>query len=105
MNENTLVGTPVDDILQGTDQSDLIIGDEGNDTLIGGRGNDELMGLPGNDVFVFQRGDGHDRIFSWGPPGSAGQLQFGADIGLADVTVRAEGNDLLLTLDTNGGSV
>lgn len=67
--DNTIIGTPGDDVLQGTPGSDLIIGlggrDRidglgGNDTVLGGSGDDVLKGGPGRDKLL--GGDGDDRL-------------------------------------------
>ena len=54
-----VVGTDGDDSLRGYDNT--------NDTLVGGRGNDTLAGGEGSDTFVWNVGDGNDRILdaSW----------------------------------------
>ena len=38
-------------------------GYEGDDILIGGTGNDNLSGDEGDDTYIFNKGDGEDRIF------------------------------------------
>ncbi|WP_456400303.1 calcium-binding protein [Persephonella sp.] len=67
-------GTNGDDSLQGSYDNDTIYGDAGNDyingglgddVLIGGKGNDYLEGGEGNDTYVFNLGDGNDRIYDY----------------------------------------
>jgi trimeric autotransporter adhesin len=68
---NTRVGSDTDDFIQGTPRNDLFLGMAGNDifygyagddVIEGGTGNDELGGFDGNDIYIFNAGDGIDRI-------------------------------------------
>ena len=47
---DTLVGSPLADILKGEDGNDSLTGGAGNDQLIGGNGNDTLVGGAGDDT-------------------------------------------------------
>ncbi|TAK86261.1 MAG: hypothetical protein EPO12_02655, partial [Aquabacterium sp.] len=51
------------DSLLGGNGQDVLSGGKGDDTLVGGVGSDTLTGGSGNDVFVFNRGDGSDRLW------------------------------------------
>ncbi len=71
VHSETLTGNSADDRLYGGDGHDALIGQDGadyfegsagNDTLTGGTGNDELWGGTGFDTYVWNTGDGHDRI-------------------------------------------
>ena len=44
---------------------DKIYGGSGKESLWGGAGNDSLWGGDGNDTFIFQAGDGDDKIFDY----------------------------------------
>ncbi|MCF6305392.1 MAG: M10 family metallopeptidase C-terminal domain-containing protein, partial [Rhodobacteraceae bacterium] len=57
-----LVGGAGNDILFGGLGRDLIWGGDGDDRLVGGRSMDKLIGGAGSDTFVFNVGDGKDRI-------------------------------------------
>ena len=59
---DTLIGGKGRDYLFGDGGRDKLKGDQGRDTLDGGRGKDTLIGGAGKDVFVFETGDGSDRI-------------------------------------------
>lgn len=89
---DTLTGGVGDDVLVGGEE---FVGEGAADTLIGGAGNDRLEGGTGDDAYVFNLGDGQDRIvdsavredpFSGGEEGSGGtifennRLIFGAGI-------------------------
>ena len=59
---DTLNGSNGSDDLSGDGGDDRLEGNAGNDTLHGGAGEDVLRGGIGADTFVFEQGDGHDRI-------------------------------------------
>ena len=59
---DTLNGGADSDFLFGGQGRDTLLGGDGNDTLHGGTGNDFLTGGSGRDVFVFEAGDGRDRV-------------------------------------------
>ena len=56
---DTLTGGAGDDVLVG---GEVFVGEGAADTLIGGAGNDQLEGGTGDDAYVFNLGDGQDRI-------------------------------------------
>ena len=60
---DSIVGGIANDLLYGDDGNDTMYGYEGNDTLVGGTGNDYLEGGEGDDTYIFNKGDGEDRIF------------------------------------------
>lgn len=51
-----------DDVGFGGAGNDIIFGGRGKDVITGGLGNDKLYGGRDADIFVFNTGDGHDRI-------------------------------------------
>lgn len=62
------------DLIKGSNVGDKLTGFAGNDTIKGGAGGDliggslgrdKLFGEGGKDVFLFVRGDGHDRIMDF----------------------------------------
>ncbi len=59
---DVLFGEEGSDILQGGGGEDTLFGGTGADTLIGGMENDKLAGGDGHDIYVYQAGDGVDRI-------------------------------------------
>lgn len=61
--QNTICGTPQNDLLVGTSADDRICGVTGDDTLKGGAGSDELDGGPGNDTLI--GGAGMDSLYGW----------------------------------------
>ncbi|MBD3879467.1 MAG: calcium-binding protein, partial [Quinella sp. 1Q5] len=69
--DDTIDGGASADIIDGGKGNDSILGDTGNDsifggagddTIIGGAGTDSLTGGTGADVFVWNKGDGNDKI-------------------------------------------
>jgi Ca2+-binding RTX toxin-like protein len=50
------------DHIQGMGGDDYIYGDKGDDILDGGKGNDKISGGSGNDTYIYNPGDGHDKI-------------------------------------------
>ena len=62
VDDDMLFGELGDDTLQGGDGGDWLFGDEGNDMLVGGKGDDRLAGGEGFDTYVYNTGDGNDRI-------------------------------------------
>jgi Ca2+-binding RTX toxin-like protein len=59
---DTLNGTPDADTINGLAGNDTINGLAGNDTITGGEGNDLARMGAGNDRFLWQTGDGDDRL-------------------------------------------
>ncbi|MFT3858427.1 MAG: hypothetical protein QM742_13320 [Aquabacterium sp.] len=94
-------------LLEGGLGRDTLMGATGNDTLHGGQGDDLLDGTEGADLYLFGLGDGHDTVMP-GMPGGPGQpdrLKLGRGIGMGDVALRLEGQDLIVTLKQSGESV
>lgn len=69
--DDTFIGSAENDKVTGGRGNDVLYGNLGNDRLTGGKGNDRLEGNAGNDIltsgagndtFVFQVGDGLDKI-------------------------------------------
>jgi Ca2+-binding RTX toxin-like protein len=119
--DDTLYGGDGDDSLNGGDGLDGLYGGAGNDTLSawqgddildGGAGNDTLYGGAndswngnftgyGNDTYRFGRGSGQDTIIDYGyvAGAEADTLEIASDVLPSDVTVRREGNDLVVRIN------
>lgn len=98
--DDTLIGGGDSDYLDGGSGNDSIYGQDGNNTLIGGTGNDYMSGGYDNDTYVFNTGDGQDRIGDYG----------GTDSSLLnrnhlDVMFQQVGNNLKLTMDGSTDSI
>ena len=104
--DDFLAGQPgQSETLDGGLGNDVIVGGDGDDILYGDAGNDQLDGGTGADTYVFGRGDGSDTILPGFPDGQQDRLRLARGIGLADVSVRAEGSDIILTLTGSSDSV
>ncbi|QGY78868.1 calcium-binding protein [Xanthomonas hyacinthi] len=97
-NDSLVGGTGADQLFGGID-NDRLDGGEGNDQLTGGAGDDQLDGGRGNDVYLFASGFGSDVISNFDSAANRLDIvEFSADIDVSQVTVRRDGNDLLLTV-------
>jgi len=67
------------------DGDDVITAGDGADTIVGGRGNDDLSGGTGGDTYVYNPGDGYDRIAEVYNGSGVDTLSFGAGIAPADI--------------------
>ncbi len=104
------VGTDKDDILYGSSEADTLNGLAGNDSIYassgddiitGGEGNDVLNGGSGNDTYVFNVGDGQDKISD---DKGANKIKFGAGISESNLQLirrSAYAIDIVL-VDENG---
>ncbi len=94
-NDN-LHGTREDDQLFGDAGDDYLGGEAGDDMLVGGTGNDRLYGGTGSDEYIFNLGDGHDRVSDAAQGNTAADVnlvKIGGGLTRNDVTFRpVEGN-------------
>lgn len=94
---DTIEGADGDDWISGGVGSDELRGDGGNDTLVGGEGDDVLIGGNGQDIYVYNLGDGNDRISNKDEDASSiDTLQFGAQILPNEVSLIRESDNLLI---------
>lgn len=80
--------------LSQTDGADIVYGFHTADLITGGLGNDNLQGQGGNDRYIWQQGDGSDRIFDAG--GGNDTLEFRGANAL-DFVISRTPTDLILT--------
>lgn len=86
-----IYGGDGDDTLIGNIGVDYLVGGNGHDTLQGGQNTDRLEGGAGNDTYLFNLGDGQDRIYdSFGHD----TLKFGTGIQAQDLWFSRTGRDL-----------
>lgn len=71
---DTLYGGTGNDHMEGGLGADRLFGQAGNDILSGDEGNDIMNGGAGNDRFVFDSGEGDDRIFGFVAGGTDDRL-------------------------------
>lgn len=104
-----LRGDDGDDVLNGNGGNDRLFGEDGNDILAGGAGRDVLDGGFGDDTFIYNEGDGFDRIRNFDLLGDD-KLQLNID-GIDSVedflatltSVRDAGDAVSATFDFGGG--
>jgi Ca2+-binding RTX toxin-like protein len=102
--DDFVVGQPgVGETLDGGLGHDVMVGGDGDDILYGDAGNDQMDGGPGSDTYLFGRGDGHDTIVAFPDPQQPDRLRLGQGIGMADLSARNDGGDLVLALDGRPG--
>lgn len=104
-----LRGDDGDDVLNGNGGNDRLFGEDGDDIIAGGAGRDFLDGGDGNDTFIFNEGDGFDRIRNFDLRGDD-KLQIDIDgIDSVDdflntlVSERDAGQAVSATFDFGGG--
>ena len=84
--------------------NDVVNAGAGNDVLLGGRGNDVLAGGLGQDRYVFNAGDGSDRVSD--DPGEGNRLVFGPGISVSSMTLeRGTGNSLSVLTGVAGDAI
>lgn len=87
--------------------ADTLNGTVYDDVITGGGGADNLYGNGGNDTYVYNLGDGNDRIFEVDYWDNRDTLRLGVGITPATVTVSVsstDSNDLILTF-SDGGTI
>jgi Ca2+-binding RTX toxin-like protein len=97
----TIEGTEGADELHGTSMPETINGLGGNDFIDGGRGDDQLNGGQGNDTYLITNASGNDTIFDL--DGEANTLKFDNIESLNDLSLQAEGNDVIISSRLNDG--
>lgn len=100
-----LLGGIGNDLLNGGLGDDQLLGEDGNDTLAGGKGVDTLDGRKGDDTFLFNLGDGKDRVtdgvLASDLFGLNDHLKLGAGIQETNVVIGRNANDLLIGIKGN----
>jgi trimeric autotransporter adhesin len=101
---DTLRGSWGNDTLRGDAGDDVLDGGSGADVIEGGLGNDSLIGGAGNDTFVFARGQGSDTLTESSADAGLDLLRLdGLNVG--DVSLIAEGNDLIIAVNDSADRV
>ena len=73
------------DYLDGGQGEDTLYGGDGDDILVGGAGVDILYGDAGSDTYIFNRGDGNDRVYDTKADNNT--FRFGIGISKNDITL------------------
>ncbi|NIJ21113.1 Ca2+-binding RTX toxin-like protein [Sphingomonas naasensis] len=90
-------------LLGGTAQADHLVGFFDANLLDGGAGDDILEGGDGEDTYIFGRGYGHDLVREIKTDGNLSDydtVQLADDILPEHVTIKREGDDLIIRLDS-----
>ncbi len=120
----SVTGTQNDDIFYGTSGRDNIItgggsnrvyAGDGNDIIdatgkgsnesghqnliVGGKGDDVITGGNGDDTYVWNLGDGFDRITDSGISSNNDRIRFGEGITLDDLSFRNDNGSLIINVD------
>jgi Ca2+-binding RTX toxin-like protein len=90
-----------------TDGKDYFKGTSGNDMLGGGKGNDVLEGSTGSDTYVFNIGDGQDKVIEDVISFDTNVIQLGAGItpGMVTVSRASNSKDMILTIGSSGDQI
>ena len=91
-----------------TDGDDTITGFAAPDRIEGGLGNDTLSGLTGSDTYVYNAGDGNDRIYEAGnyyDRMSVDKLVLGEGLTADKLTIARSGANLTLSFTGETGSI
>lgn len=103
--QDYLVGNDGNDLIEGGAGNDNLSGGQGNDTLNGGAGNDYIYDSDGLDTFVFERGSGSDTVYNYNSnrqtiaDGQGDVVQLGAGISAADISLKRQDYDLVLSIN------
>ncbi|MEI7475431.1 MAG: hypothetical protein WCK67_11710 [bacterium] len=81
-------------IKYGTNNDDSIVAYAPNTTLVGGAGNDTLCGVNGNTTFLFNDGDGKDKIYNINPDSNS--VLFGNTVDKSNIALYKQGSDLVI---------
>ena len=113
---DTLTGEAVNDEMYGKEGKDTLLGRGGDDTLFGGAGDDELgggagydtlTGGAGADTFVYNSGDGHDRITDFDDGEDRIDLSgFSGITDFSQLSARQDGDNVVIEFPNHGdGSI
>ena len=94
--------------LTGNGLDNSITGNASGDFLSGGPGNDRLLGGRGADIYVYERGEGADRIIeNDATSGVTDSLKFGTNTGIRaiDMVLSRSANDLRLAVGSTSDGV
>lgn len=97
--DDFISGREGDDTLSGSAGADELYGNDGSDVLEGGAGDDRLEGGAGDDVYVYNRGDGQDRVYETAGSGlGVDTIELGPDVSVEDVQLYRINDNLYLNL-------
>lgn len=102
--DDILYGSWLNDEISGGSGNDIIYGNAGNDVITGGAGDDLIDGGAGNDTYVYNFGDGSDRLSISQTTTNMDKLSFGPGIALSDLSFSSAdmGRDLVISVAGSG---
>ncbi|MBE8952002.1 MAG: hypothetical protein SR1Q7_02520 [Quinella sp. 1Q7] len=95
---DSLYGNTGNDLLDGGTGNDTLNGGAGADTLAGGAGSDILVGGDGKDVFLYNNGDGKDKILDYA---EEDRISISGDT-YSKYTTAKNDQDIIITLASDG---
>lgn len=90
-------------LIKGDQEDNSLNGLNGDDTFVGGLGNDTLKGGNGYDTYIFNIGDGHDKLFANYKVIDNGRILFGEGINPEDIDIYKPTSTLDLRIDLKSG--
>ncbi|MGY3590313.1 Ca2+-binding RTX toxin-like protein [Bradyrhizobium sp. USDA 4341] len=87
---------------RGDDTGNSLVGSRLDDVILGGKGDDVLDGSDGADLYLWQKGDGNDRIVD---SLSAGDVLRLSDVSPDNVRLSSQGDTLLITILSTGETI
>jgi len=92
--------------IKDTNNTNRLTGTTGNDRFEGGKGNDSILGFTGNDEYLFNLGDGQDRITDMDKTnGNIDTITFGENIVGSDLHFSRIGYDLNIAIANTTDSI
>ncbi|WP_172127634.1 calcium-binding protein [Campylobacter sp. RM16192] len=98
---DTITGLNKNDTFIGGSGNDKLYGNSGNDTLIGGTGSDYLEGGGDNDTYIYNKGDGSDKI---NDTSGNDKIKF-SDILKDDISFRKNKLNLIITIKPTNDTI
>lgn len=93
---DTLFAMGGNDQLYGGSGDDVLAGGDGNDLMKGGRGEDVLLNSAGHNVFVFDLGDGRDRLVQLDNANAGATLTFNDVLSTEALSFERQLDDLII---------
>ncbi len=91
--------------MNGGSGDDTITTGNGDDVLEGGTGDDYLNGGSGSDTYIYNLGDGNDKIFDFSYYTETDKIVFGEGISAENLTGKRVSNNLVLTIGESGETI
>jgi len=96
---NIIDGNSGNDNIKTEDGVDTLIGGEGDDILDAGANDDMLEGGAGNDIYIYNLGDGRDKISDLAHDGEFNSIHFGESISSESLQFIRRDNELTIVIN------